>query len=661
MPSDPLEFDPLLASQETAAPLASLPVVTRPRLERGHFAYLRATQQGVPPRVAWPRYLGHLGDADDATRVHRMTGWIRGELCAAAARGGNFARARLLRLELAPLCAALPSLESFADGAGLAGFSEAEQQDAYEAAFGTALAQQRRRTALLRRQLLAVHTLEASMAQPVGLDDGCEAWLTDAIAARLAAHGQRTLAELHARVRGDALWWRGIPGIGAGKAAAIRHFLVAHGATLGALPDGETLGSAKAEHPATQARQQREPNIPPEPSPLMPLERLVVPPGLDGRDGRFRAPRTLCLLEADDDRAAVLAWLAAKTPDGGGEPTGPDGRRLSHTRLSYRREAERFLLWCVLERQRALSSITPEDVVAFKAFLQAPPASWCGPRNVPRWHVAWHPLEGALSARSVAFALSVLGNLFAFLVAQNYLVGNPFRAVRPPVRIPRGPDPGRSLGAELWQHVADALDALPPSLASERLAVTLHLAHDAGLRLSELVGARTHDLERVTLRQADGTPITGWLLRVVGKGQKVRLVPVPDVWVERLGRYLVARGLLADPRRAPDVPLLGGVRGAAAVDAGVTGSAVHGQLKRFFAACAAQLERTDPVLAERLRRASGHWLRHAHINDALDGGVPAEIVQQNVGHASLDTTTVYIRTEDARRLALMRRWWETAG
>jgi site-specific recombinase XerD len=390
------------------------------------------------------------------------------------------------------------------------------------------------------------------------------------------------------------------------------------------------------------------------------MERLRMPEVLDGRAGRFRAPRALCLIDADDDRQAILTWLAVRAPPP--VAVGPNAPpRPSHTLLAYRKEAERLLLWSVVERGRALSSLTPEDAVAYRAFLAAPPPAWCGPRNVPRWHVAWRPLEGPLSPRSATYAVAVLGNLFAFLVAQNYLVGNPWRAVRPPVRRPRGPDPGRGLSPELWRYVVDALDGLPPGLPSQRLQVALHLLHDAGLRLAELVAATTDDLEHVTLRQADGTPIVGWLLRTVGKGSKVRLVPVPDAWIHRLGQYLVARGLPADPRQARGVPLLGVVHGVAPADVGVTGSALHGQLKRFLAGCAAPLAVSEPALAARLRQASAHWLRHTHVNYALSAGVPIEVVQANVGHVSLDTTTLYVHTEEARRLAAMRQIWEDPG
>lgn len=622
---------------------APLPRITRPRLHRGHFAFLRGVIQGLSPKGLWDRYLSDQGEFDGPV-VHRMTGWIRGELAATAARGGNFGRAHLLRLDLSPRASAeLPALDTFVAAAGLDGFSEAEQQAAYAARYGTALAQDQRRVQLLRRQLFAIHTLEAQAALPVGLQDGCEAWLVDSLATRLASHGVATLADLHARMGASPVWWRDVPGIGAGKARALRRFVEAHAKTLGPLPAPE------AEH--------RDGNPAPETlpavvtvSPLMPLERLVLPHTLSGRDGRFRADRARCHLAADDDRAAILAWLAAKGPAPGAQ------ERLTHTQLAYRKEAERFLLWITLERRCALSSATVEDCVAYRDFLLDPPAHWCGPRAIPRWQAGWRPLEGPLSARSCGYALSVLSNLFGFLVGQGYLVGNPWRAVTVPRRLPRGPDIGRGFTAAQWACVREALGRLPAGLASQRLQVALPLLHDTGLRLAELLAASTDDLRWASWTGEAAERVEGWWLTVHGKGGKLREVPVPAAWIDGLTDYLAARGYVGGLAQLAGVRLLGRAR-ASNAEPGVSASVFHRQLKRFLAACASDLEATEPVAAQRLRRASTHWLRHTHISHALDAGVPVEVVQQNVGHASLDTTTRYVRTEQARRQVMMQKLW----
>ncbi len=54
--------------------------------------------------------------------------------------------------------------------------------------------------------------------------------------------------------------------------------------------------------------------------------------------------------------------------------------------------------------------------------------------------------------------------------------------------------------------------------------------------------------------------------------------------------------------------------------------------------------------AERLDKASTHWMRHSHASHAIASGMPIEIAQQNLGHASLATTTVYVTTEKRRRM-----------
>ncbi|MGO4157029.1 tyrosine-type recombinase/integrase [Cupriavidus sp. YAF13] len=65
--------------------------------------------------------------------------------------------------------------------------------------------------------------------------------------------------------------------------------------------------------------------------------------------------------------------------------------------------------------------------------------------------------------------------------------------------------------------------------------------------------------------------------------------------------------------------------------------------------------------AARLDAASTHWLRHTHISHALAAGAPLEVVQQNAGHASLDTTTRYVTTEAARRMAATQAVWNAGN
>ncbi len=626
--------------------------ILRPALHRGHFRFLCAVIEGLPPGAMWARYLPEAGDFAAERSVHRMTSFVRGELMAAAARAGQFGRAHLLRLDLAPPGdgGALPTLAAFAAAHGLDGFGEQEQQALYDAHYRVDLDVQRRRARLLRRQLLAVHTLEAQLCTPVALGDGCEAWFVDSLAQRLAAAGIRTLGALHARMHIGSDWYRDVRGIGAGKAQALTQFVAAHADTLGALPDL----TASADPPIA-GDVPGMPGVAAVVSPLVPLDRLTVPAALSGASGRYRAPQTTCLLHAGNDLEAIQAWIATKAP-----PTTPGTvGRLSYTQLCYRKEAERFALWCVVENQTALSSVGIEDCIKYRDFLLSPPPHWCGPRSVGRWGAGWRPLEGPLSARSCAYALSVLNILFGFLVKQGYLMGNPWPAVQAPVVVGAGLDTGRALTADLWLVVCRVLDGLPVTLATLRLRVALGLLRETGIRLAELVQATTGRLEWLSLAQPPDAPDEGWWLTVSGKGGRLRRLPLTGAWMDALGQYLVARGLPPDPRLAGDVPLLGSAAPGAPATAGVTRSVFHKQLKRFLERCADELEATDARGAARLRAASTHWMRHMSISVALARGVPVEVVRENAGHASLATTSLYVHVNDARRAAAMRRIWES--
>lgn len=92
---------------------------------------------------------------------------------------------------------------------------------------------------------------------------------------------------------------------------------------------------------------------------------------------------------------------------------------------------------------------------------------------------------------------------------------------------------------------------------------------------------------------------------------------------------------------------------------GIAATTFYGQIKEYFADCAAVLrQQGDTKGAERFMRASTHWMRHSHASHAIAGGVPIEIAQQNLWHASLATTTVYVTSEKRRRMAAVEAFWK---
>ncbi|MEJ8816216.1 phage integrase family protein [Variovorax ureilyticus] len=403
------------------------------RLHRGHFAFMRALIQGMEERAAWERYLQHEGEGGDRRRIRSTIHWIRDTFAAAARRERRPGVARLIHLDAARVAQRpaprQPSLEEFALEQGLEDFSEDEQIEAYAAAYPNASqrgpgAGGNRRARLIERQLEALRWLEHLVVHDPEPGDAVEAWLNPTLAARLHRAGIHTMHELVETMnRTGARWWTRVPGIGVHKAARIADWLRAHAAQL-KLPV-----SSHALVPRTQVPPAVLDAVVAPATAIRPLEKFLLPADLDGRAGLNRETAATCLTGARDDREAVLAWIAERAAPKDQSRAGQGAVPLSATQRSYRKEAERLLLWSVLERGKSLSSLDAEDATAFIRFLAAPPAEWCGPRANPRWSPLWRPLEGPLSASAQRQAIVILHGLFASLVRNCYLRGNPFRVL----------------------------------------------------------------------------------------------------------------------------------------------------------------------------------------------------------------------------------------
>jgi site-specific recombinase XerD len=460
----------------------------------------------------------------------------------------------------------------------------------------------------VRRALAAIETLRVASAPTPMIGDDVERWLPARTCAALRAAGIRTLADLTLRVPRRRRWWASVPGLGAVGARHVEGFF--------------------AEHPALTERA-RALVTTTQPQELVPWERLAIPGAVDGSSGTFRAPRATCALSADNDYQAIQAWLSMHESDA--------------TRRAYRKEAERLILWAIVERSKALSSLSTEDAVAYRAFLRQPTPRmrWVGPAR-PRLSAEWRPFAGALSSRSIAYSLSVLNALYRWLIEQRYLLVNPFAGLKVRGVRPGGLDAGRAFTEGEWGLIRTVADGLEWSYgwsegAAQRLRFVLDFAYATGLRSSELVGATLKQIEC-----AHGE----WWLRVVGKGNKAASVALPPLARGALNRYLVQRALPVTPTKwLAATPLIGNMEGEAAI----TSSRLWAVLKRFFGDAAAVIEEGNPAVAEKLRKASPHWMRHTHGTHLLNGGADLTTVRDNLRHSSISTTSTYLHSDDSRR------------
>ena len=671
---------------------SAIPSLIRHRkLHLGHFAFMRAVVQGLDTRDSWDRYLRLEGEHDDVRNVRRTIQWMRDEFAAAAKRHDRFGTARLVQLDTTELFAAepaLPSLEEFAAAQGLSEFSQTEQLEQYQVHYGTATQRQARRSRLIAKQLDALAWLERLVAQPPQAGDAIASWLHPDLVVRLEASGIFTIRNLIDRINGRGLRWStGIRAIGTAKAERILDWLRAHEAAIGLKIGAHVQVKPSKLYPHELAR------VVPKATAIVPLDKFVMPAELDGTDGLYRAPQRLCLIKARNDYEAVLAWIrskqglslarkAALQHQRGIDSAAPEGpmawlNYLSHTQRAYLKEAERFLLWAIVQHKKPLSSMTLEDCEAYRTFLAdpAPMDRWCGSRACKKWSPLWRPFEGPLSPRAQRHAITILKSLYKFLVDQCYLIGNPWNGIALPKMAGARINKGRSFTQAQWDFIEQQLTLLPDTSTHHRLRFALHFFYGTGLRLAEAVAAQVDHLNWVSYPpdSEDDEPVEGWELTVIGKGDKERVVPVPLDVIGELSHYLVARGLDPDPEhsgnrgafllgQAMDVaeraPWLPQARRLADPKTGIAPSTLYGQLKTFFTECADVLARTDPKGAQRLAAASTHWLRHTHGSHAVAAGTPLDVLQQNLGHASLDTTTIYTTSEERRRMKAVQAFWE---
>ena len=368
---------------------------------------------------------------------------------------------------------------------------------------------------------------------------------------------------------------------------------------------------------------------------------MIVPAELDGRHGSNRVPGAT-VLGADNDYQAVLAWLAAR------------GGASLHTARVYRREAERLLLWAVFERRVGLSSLTVDDAIAYRGFLAnpRPAARWVGPKSAIRLSPDWRPFEGPLAARSVQFAITVVTSMFEWLTRQRYLAANVFAALprevnrsaaseADPDRLPA--DAERFLTVAQWAVVRQVLRSLGDDQRSQRIRFTTLLAYATGMRISELVDAR---VGRIKAQLAGDEGERYLTLSVVGKGGRLRSVPLVTELEEQLNVYLALRGLPSwqecQQAGLHSVRLFAGTRSTSDAEASLNPTTVFRDLKEVFRLAAGTMVRRGHAEEARVfERASVHWLRHTFGRHAMSMNVRPNVVQTVLGHASLATTTLY--------------------
>jgi integrase/recombinase XerC len=258
-------------------------------------------------------------------------------------------------------------------------------------------------------------------------------------------------------------------------------------------------------------------------------------------------------------------------------------RRLSaHTCSGYRRELAQLTAWCIERGVEHWGALDHAQIRSFAA----------------RSHAR------GLAGRSIARRLSAVRTFFRYLQREGVVAGNPALDVP-------APRSGRPLPGTLDVDVmARLLDFRPEDTLALRDLALMELLYSSGLRLAELIGLQSADLD-----------LKAGTVRVLGKGSKERIVPVGSAARAVLQRWLEVRANLARV-------------GTGALFVGRRGAPLSARAVQLRVAARARSQGVP-------QHVYPHLFRHSFATHLLESSRDLRGVQELLGHSSISTTQVY--------------------
>nr|WP_298113711.1 tyrosine recombinase XerC [uncultured Pseudomonas sp.] len=252
-----------------------------------------------------------------------------------------------------------------------------------------------------------------------------------------------------------------------------------------------------------------------------------------------------------------------------------------HTLDGYNRDLSKLLAYCEREQLASWSALDTQRLRRLVARLN---------------------LEGQ-SSRSLARLLSATRGLYRYLIREGHCQNDPASGLTPPKGERRLP---KTLDADRTAQLLDG--ALEDDFIARRDQAMLELFYSSGLRLSELVGL---DL--------DGLDLPAGLVRVRGKGNKTRELPIGRMARQALEHWLPLRAL-AKPG---------------------DGAVFVSQQGRRIGPRAVQLRVRQAGVRELGQNLHPHMLRHSFASHMLESSQDLRAVQELLGHADIATTQIY--------------------
>jgi integrase/recombinase XerD len=217
-----------------------------------------------------------------------------------------------------------------------------------------------------------------------------------------------------------------------------------------------------------------------------------------------------------------------------------------------------------------------------------------------------------INPRSQARLISGLKSFFDYLIFEDYRSDNPLELIESPKIGRKLPD---TISTEEIDLIISQIDLSHPQ--GERNRTILEMLYSCGLRVSELINLQLSDLF-----------FEEGFIRVIGKGNKQRFIPVNQNIIKFTNLYITQNRKLIEPKKGFEDTLFLNRRGKM-----LTRNMIFTIIKNLT------------IKAGITKKVSPHTLRHSFATHLLENGADLHAIQQMLGHESITTTEIYVHVD----------------